>query len=126
MSQARNNLTGTAATAAVGIILTGFDRETTAGGMVDKIYIYRTVLSEKILEFLLDKGFNPVRFELFHIIRWLIQSHPQSGAASPHSLEKYNQTALFRAAFYCLFQLGTGCIRDAKHKSIIPFFCFFY
>jgi len=58
--------------------------------MVDKINIYRTVLPEKILEFLLDIGFNPVRFELFHIFRWLIQSHPQSGAASPHALEKYN------------------------------------
>ena len=71
--------------------------------MVNKIDIYRTVLDQEIFQSLFYIGLNPVGFELFHFIRRLIQSHPQSGAASPHALEKYNQTALFRAAFNRLF-----------------------
>ena len=96
-----NSLTGTSAAAAISAAVAGSDCKSAAGRVIDIIDTYGTILTEKIIQSFLDKGFNTIGFEFYHIIRRLIQSHPQSGAASPHTLEKYNQTALFGAVFYC-------------------------
>ena len=89
--------------------------------MIDKINLDSTVLPEKTLQLWFYIDLDTIGFELFQIFRRLIQSHPQRGAASPHPLEKYNQTSLFGTGINCFLKFDAGRISDAKHKFYIPF-----